>query len=527
MEEIVRETVRTGQVLGIRISSVDEGDNQPWTRTPSKRLLNEPALSGHFPSNITLVLSNLIYVEKSELSSSLVNKIKRLSAFQNPEFYKKQQLRLSTALTPRVICCAEEFPQHIGIPRGCLDELRELLVGIGIKSDTKDERFYGTKVTATFHGQLTSVQKTAAEELLNHDFGILVAPSGSGKTVVGISLIASRGVNTLVLVNRLPLMEQWRAQLANFLQIDISKVGQIGGGKDKRSGYIDVAMLQSLIKNGQVQDVVAEYGQVIIDECHHLPAITFEQVLRQVKAHYVIGLTATPYRRDGHQPIILMQCGPVCYEISQKDQKSQVFLQHCLICRGTNFTSPSVEKDITINELYAALVADEGRNKLILNDVLKSLDEGRSPILLTERREHLEYFAAQLTKLIRNVIVLHGGMGIRQRRILAEQIVAIPEGEKRILLATGRYIGEGFDDSRLDTLFLALPVSWKGTLVQYAGRLHRLYSGKTEVRIYDYVDCNVPILMRMFQRRLHGYKAIGYKSDDIKNSNKTLLSAEK
>jgi len=345
--------------------------------------------------------------------------------------------------------------------------------------------------------------------------------------VVGISIIAERGVNTLILVNRRPLMDQWRNQLSSFLEIDPAKIGQIGGGKNKRTGLLDVAMLQSLFQNKQVSDFVAEYGQVIVDECHHLPAFTFEQVLRQAKARYVLGLTATPYRRDGHQPIILMQCGPLRYEIRSNELNSQAALHHILICRNTNFTPPATENKLSIQEIYSALMADKARNKLILDDILKSIEEGRSPILLTERREHLEYFSSQLTQVVKNVIVLKGGMGIKQRRTIAEQLSSIPESEKRVLLATGRYIGEGFDDTRLDTLFLALPVSWRGTLVQYAGRLHRSYAGKTNVRIYDYVDRNVPMLVKMFQKRQRGYRTMGYELEKSDNTNKNSIEYAK
>ena len=295
-------------------------------------------------------------------------------------------------------------------------------------------------------------------------------------------------------------------------------IGQIGGGKNRQSGCIDVAMLQSLVRKGQVEDIVAEYGQVIVDECHHLPAVTFEQILRQVKARYVMGLTATPYRRDGHQPIIIMQCGPIRHFINQKDHGSQGLLRYRLIRRDTSFTLSPQKKEPTIQDIYTALAADEARNQLIIDDLLQTLKDGRSPILLTERREHLEFFASRLTKSVRNVVILHGGMGSRQRRVVVEQLATIPVGEERVLLATGRYIGEGFDDARLDTLFLAMPVSWKGTLMQYAGRLHRLHAGKTEVRIYDYVDSNNPTLLRMFQKRLRGYRAIGYEIDNLDSS---------
>jgi len=524
LENAVRDATRTGQVLGIRLSPTEDDDN-PWAIPPSKLPLE--LLAGPFPDKVNLVVSNLIYVEKIGLPSSLLNKIKRLASFQNPEFYKKQKLRLSIALTPRIVCCAEEFPKHLGIPLGLLEELHTLLEKVGIKPEIADKSFSGTDLKVAFHGQLSPVQEEAASKILPHNRGILVAPSGSGKTVVGISIIASRGINTLILVNRRPLMDQWRNQLSSFLEINPAKIGQIGGGKDKRTGLLDVAMLQSLFQNKQVSDLVAEYGQVIVDECHHLPAFTFEQVLRQAKARYVLGLTATPYRRDGHQPIILMQCGPVRYEVRQSEPNSQAALHHVLICRNTSFTPHPNENELSIQEIYSTLMADESRNKLILDDILKSVEDGRSPILLTERREHLESFSRQLTKVMKNVIVLRGGMGIKQRRAIAEQLASISESEKRVLLATGRYVGEGFDDARLDTLFLALPVSWKGTLVQYAGRLHRLHAGKTDVRIYDYVDRNVPMLVKMFQKRLRGYRAMGYEMDKSDNPNKNNLEYDK
>ncbi len=506
VSKLVDEATRTGQIIGVRI--VGDEQERPWAMAPSRRP-PRPTPSGLLPGRINVVTGNLIYVEKQGLPSQLLNQIKRLAAFQNPESYKRQHMRLSTALTPRVISCAEDFPGHVGIPRGCLSELRELLENAGAKLEVGDEHFHGSEIDVVFHGKLTPAQAAAASALESHDDGVLVAPSGSGKTVVGTYVIAARKTNTLVLVHRRPLLEQWRSQLANFLDVDPQTIGQIGGGKDKRTGTIDVAMLQSLIRKGEVADLVAGYGQVIIDECHHLPAVTFEQVLRQVKARYVLGLTATPYRRDGLQAIILMQCGPVRYSVSQKDQQAQTVLRHRLIVRDTDFSGPTQESNI--HGIYAALVTDEPRNQMIVADLLQALEEGRSPILLTERRDHLEFFASRLGESVQHVVVLHGGMGSKQRRAAMEQLASIPAGERRVLLATGRYIGEGFDYAQLDTLFLAMPVSWKGTLVQYAGRLHRLYAGKAEAQVYDYVDRNNPMLLRMFQKRLRGYRSMGYE----------------
>ena len=264
-----------------------------------------------------------------------------------------------------------------------------------------------------------------------------------------------------------------------------------------------------------MNDIVATYGHVIVDECHHVPAVSFERVLSNAKAKYVTGLTATLQRRDGHHPIIEMQLGPVRFTIDPKNETARRPFAHRLIVRETQFRVAGEERQTPIQDLYRALVADESRNQLIVNDVLNALEEGRSPILLTERTDHLEYFEAQLRPAARNLVVLRGGMGAKQRREVTERIAAIPPNEERLVLATGRYIGEGFDDARLDTLFLTLPVSWKGTLVQYAGRLHRSHEGKREVRIFDYVDREVPMLARMFEKRLRGYRAIGYEQREL------------
>lgn len=523
VESLAREAARRGQIIGVGIDSAGE-DDRPWNLPPSRRT-PEPSLTGLWPESVKVVFSNLLYIEKEGLSSPVLNRIKRLAAFQNPEFYKRQSLRLSTALTPRVISCSQEFPKHLGLPRGCHDGLQELLTSNGARLDLMDDRSPGKELSLVFQGQLSPVQQAAAMDLLHHDNGVFVAPAGLGKTAVGAYLIAARGRNALVLVHRRQLLEQWQAQLSGFFGLDPKTIGQIGAGKDKRSGLIDVAMLQSLIHKGEVKDLVADYGHVLVDECHHVPAVTFEQVLGQVKARYVTGLTATPYRRDGHHPIITMQCGPIRHAIDPKDQAARHPFSHRLICRDTGFRPP--DPNVTsIQELYTALSADEARNRQILNDVVAALEEGRWPILLSERRQHLTFFTEQLSKAGHKAIVLWGGMGARQRRAAKEQLSADCHEKGRVVLATGRYAGEGFDDARLDTLFLALPVSWKGVLTQYAGRLHRTRAGKTEVRIYDYVDQASPLCMRMFQRRLRGYRALGYEPDVVTGAGDGRLNGD-
>ena len=284
--------------------------------------------------------------------------------------------------------------------------------------------------------------------------------------------------NTLFLNDQfVPHQDQW-AFLAGLERITPSVVERVAAEATRKG----------LVRGDAVNDLVSTYGHVIVDECHHVPAVSFERVLANVKARYVTGLTATPQRRDGHHPIIEMQLGPMRFAVDGKRESARRPFALRLIVRETPFRLTGDETRMPIQDLYRALVSDGPRNQLIVNDVLNALEEGRSPILLTERKDHLEYFEAQLRPAARNLVVLQGGMVIKQRRNTAERIAAIPSSAERLVLATGRYIGEGFDDGRLDTLFLALPVSWKGTLVQYAGRLHRLHEGKREVRIFDYVD---------------------------------------
>jgi superfamily II DNA or RNA helicase len=511
VERIASEAARAGAVVGLRIAEVvdDEEDRAPWARSPSGA---SPArrIAGPLPARVVAVLAQRLFVEKEGIPSPLLNRIKRLAAFQNPEFYKKQSMRLSTVTTPRVIACAEDLPRHVAIPRGCRGDLEELLRVHGIVLDLADERTNGAPIDVRFRGTLTPVQESGARALLAYDIGVFVAPPGVGKTVIGTYLIASRARSTLVLVHRRPLLDQWLAQLSQFLGLDPRDIGQVRGAKRAPTGRVDVAMIQSLVKKDAVADLVAGYGQVIVDECHHLPAVQFERVLREVKGRFVVGLTATPQRRDGHHPITEMQLGPVRFKVDAKSQATARPFEHRLVVRETPFRGAGLGDKIVIQELYAALVRDEARNEMILNDVVRALQERRSPILLTERKDHLDYFAGRLARSVRHLIVLRGGQGAKTDREIRARLTAIPPNEERLLLATGRYIGEGFDDARLDTLFLALPVSWKGTLVQYAGRIHRLHPGKREVRIFDYVDRDVPMLMRMFEKRLRGYRAIGY-----------------
>ncbi|MBI3801843.1 MAG: DEAD/DEAH box helicase family protein [Deltaproteobacteria bacterium] len=509
VEWIVKDAARNGQIVGVHMSVPDEdSDEEPWTLPPSRKRAGKP-IQGPFPEHIELVQSNLVYVPKAGLPEPMMNRMIRIAAFQNPEFYKAQAMRLSTWDKPRVIFCGEDLSRHVALPRGCLQVVRELLEEHGIRVTTRDERCTGKPIDVTFRGELRDEQVNSARQILQHEEGILCAPTAFGKTVVGAKLIAERKVSTLLLVHRRQLLDQWRERLAMFLHMPEKAIGQIGGGKFARTGVIDVAVIQSLQRKGEVKDFVAEYGQVIVDECHHISAFTFEQVMRQVKARYVVGLTATPTRKDGHHPIIFMQCGPIRFALSVRKAAERSPLQHLLLPRPTDFRMLAETTDLTIHDIYAALVVDAARNQQIIKDILEAVCRGLTPLVLTNRTDHLERLALGLSS-IENVLILKGGMGQKKRQSVADRLNEIPDGVPRVILATGSYISEGFDDSRLDTLFLTMPISWRGTLQQYVGRLHRIHHDKRVVRVYDYVDAQVPMLARMYDKRLRGYRAIGY-----------------
>ena len=354
-------------------------------------------------------------------------------------------------------------------------------------------------------------QSKAVEAVLAHDIGVLCAPTAFGKTVAAAAVIASRKTSTLIIVHRTQLLDQWRNRLAAFLEVDERAIGIIGAGKRSATGLVDVAIMQSLVRKGVVRDIVAKYGQVIVDECHHVSAFSFERVMKEVKARYVLGLTATPLRRDGHHPIIFMQCGPMRFRGSVTQAAGNI--RHVVIARSTAFSAPlGADK---IQSLFGVLAQSDDRNALIVRDVVAALAGGRTPLVLTERKDHLDRLSEMLkTTTSTEVVILSGGMGRRKQAAAIQRLSDSRSAERRIVLATGRFIGEGFDDARLDTLFLASPISWRGTLQQYAGRLHRVHADKQDVRIYDYVDAAVPTLARMFNKRLRGYRAMGYQVAD-------------
>jgi len=525
-DDIIKLTLKLGQGNELGVLKKDEDEPMPWEKAKVNLLQTD------FPREIEIVKSNMLFVPKAGISQRALNQLKRLAAFKNPEFYKNQAMRMPTYGKPRVICCAEETAEYLCLPRGCEEELRAVFSEQEMAAICLDKTHHGKRIDVAFNGKLRDEQPQAVDRLLEHDIGVLSGTTAFGKTVVAIKLIAERKVNALIIVDRASLIPQWRKRLTEFLTINEllpvsdsgvkkrgrkkarSIIGQLGQGRNTLGGIIDIALMQSLNRKNEVKECVRDYGMIIVDECHHVAAVSFDEILKTAKAKYVYGLTATPARKDGHHPIIFMQCGPVRFRDDAKKQAERRPFDHFVIPRFTALRVPldKDEKDVSIQEHYSLMAENELRNQMIVDDVVKSHESGKNCLVLTERTNHLESLAGKLRERIPEVMTLRGGRGTKENSEIFKRISDTPANKQLTLVATGRYIGEGFDEPRLDTLFLTMPISWKGTLQQYAGRLHRLFADKSEVQIYDYVDIHVSMLERMYHKRLNGYASIGYNA---------------
>ncbi len=485
-----------------------------------------------FSHNVKIVKANILYIEKQNLSQKAINKIRRLAAFKNPEFYKAQAMRLPIYNKPRIISAVEENDEYLGIPRGCEENLINLLNSANANYTIEDKTNNGNFIDVSFNGNLRENQIPAAKALLAYNNGVLAATTAFGKTVIGSYLISERKVNTLILVHTSALLTQWKNSLSQFLNIEAtppekrpgrgrqkqwSPIGMVGAGKENTSGIIDIVIMQSLFDGDEVKKLVRNYGMIIVDECHHVPAVNFEKILKFANAKYVYGLSATPSRQDGHHPLIFMQCGPIRYLVDAKSQAQSRDFSHYIIPRFTSFRSLN-SKEKTITQIYAEITENSNRNKQIISDALAAVENGRTPIIITERTEHIELLNNILKNHCDNIMTLMGKVSAKEKRETMQRLSSITADEKLIIIASGKYIGEGFDYPRLDTLLLAMPIAWKGKVAQYAGRLHRNYEGKNEVQIFDYVDIRVPVLERMYQKRLKSYAAIGYQTKSIVNT---------
>ena len=465
-----------------------------------------------FTEPVQITLSNQIYIKKKGISEHALGIMRRTAVFLNPEYFKKLRMHLPLYNIPRYIDCSKETDSELILPRGNFAEITEMLKKAEVEYTISYDRETGNKVDVVFKSELYEEQKTALKALLKSDCGVLSAGTGFGKTVTAAALISERKINTIIIVQNHNLLEQWKKSIKEFLGIT---AGTIAGGKDKSTGIIDIAIVNSLTEKGsdEVRPRSYKYGMVIVDECHHVSAFTTENLVNSFKAKYVYGLTATPVRRDGHQHIIFMQCGPILYSTTTKQINEVQGFAHYFQPRFTSFhtVENKEEKEPSINDYYEKMCQSDARNQLIIEDVIKSVENRRTPLILSDRISHLEYLEEKLKSAAKNVILITGKGTQKQKKEQLEKLKSVSDDESLIVLATGKYAGEGFDLPRLDTLMLALPFSWKGMLQQYCGRLHRNFEGKEEVQIFDYVDIRIPTFDRMYQNRLKGYKQLGYK----------------
>lgn len=467
---------------------------------------------GLFNGSVEIEQGAQLKIQTANLPGALISAFKRTSTFANPKFYERERMRFQTYPESRFIFDGEILPDCLILPRGVLDQCVVIANEAGAQVNIRDVRPVLKKLKQSFNGELLPEQKTAIKKLTDHETGVLSAPPGSGKTVMACAIIAKRKTPTLILVHRQELLEQWKQQLSRFLEIPIKEVGVFSGTKKKPTGKIDIATILSLKRIEELEDFFAPYGQIIIDECHHIPAVTFESILKRSSARFILGLTATPYRKDGHQKILFMQCGPVRHEI--KTSGDPLIIKKVIVKETSLKLSDSLGHRPPIHLVWDQLTADVGRLKLISKDVVDSIAASRFPLVISDRKEHLEALEKEITSLSSSVRVLRleGTMGKKARKAIMEEVKKAADINSPIcLLATASLIGEGVDIPRLDTLILAMPISFKGRIVQYAGRLHRQWPGKKDVIIYDYLDTCSGLTVSMYRKRLQAYKSMGYR----------------
>lgn len=535
LEEKIKEWSNT--IDNIAANAAESDREKPWNRMQH---FNKNDVEG----KLHIVLSNGIYVDNTNLKAAMQNRIRRMAAISNPVFYKNQAIGTSNYDTARWIYLGKDhLSGYIQIPRGLQDELWENIKQADIDYEMEDERQQGRKNNVDFKGELRPEQDKALKELIRYDNGILHAATAFGKTVVSSAIIAQKKINTLIILESSALIEQWKEALEKFLNINEglptyetktgrvrkrkSLIGTLQGAHDSMTGIIDIAMAGSLCKKGKYHKMMNEYGLVLIDECHHSASETIANVLKEVKAKYVYGVTATPKRGDGLEKINYMLIGPIRYSYTAKEKAKEQGIQHLVYPRFTRTVPPRgvITDKMHPNEAYEIIHNNDVRDEQIIEDVKNCVAAGRTPVVLSRYKDHSEKFYERLKNYADHVFLMTGNNSKKEHRKILEQMHQVDKNESLILIATGSLVGEGFDFPRLDTLFMATPVSFRGVVEQYAGRLNRDYAGKENVIIYDYVDNHIPMFNNMYMKRLKAYKQIGYEFGDGLQTVKQTVNA--
>lgn len=488
---------------------VPAGPDERTYRAPRGRAAPAP------PATIDAEAGAMLAIDRIGMPAALLAALKHLASLHNPDYYEKERLRLSTWKTPRFLRCYGETIDRLLLPRGLREPADAVITEAGSRLVIRDERQPLAPIGVRLEATLSPAQVDALEALCRHEVGVLVAPPGAGKTVLACGVIASRAVPTLVIVDRQPLLEQWRDRLSAHLGIDRKRVGIIGSGRRRPGGVVDIAMVQSLARREDLAELTAGYGFVVVDECHHVPATTFERAVRQIAAPAWLGLTATPYRRDGLEGLITMYCGPVRHRMGSPTRAADGF-ERSLLVHPTAHAGPVASGEdaqasgSTIQAVFRGIVEDSDRTRQVCTDIASAAHAGRNCLVLSQWTGHVGRLVDGLMVLGLEPLVLQGGMAKKARSRVMDELATMQPGGGVVLVATGSFLGEGFDCPPLDTLFLTFPIAFKGRLVQYVGRTLRPMDGKTRVEVHDYVDVGVPVLARMHGRRLPAYASLGF-----------------